>query len=137
VASGLIADRIGRQKLLVGSAVAIAAYSGFAPQLLDLGSAGESTYMILGFILLGLSFGQASGVVASRFVTSYRYTASALTADFAWLFGSGFAPFAALVLASQFGLIWAGAYLLSGAACTLFILSIFKVRRADSMSYPV
>jgi MFS family permease len=126
VASGVIADRIGRHKLLLGSAVAIAAYSGFAPQLLDRGVAGETTYMILGFILLGLSFGQSSGAVASQFANAYRYTASSLTADLAWLFGAGFAPLAALILAGYFGLISAGAYLLSGAACTIAALLIVR-----------
>ena len=119
IASGFIADRIGRRSLLGGSAVAIAAFSGFAPQLLDGGIVGESLFMVLGFILLGLSFGQSSGAVAGSFQRTYRYTASALTSDFAWLFGAGFAPLAALLLASNFGLISAGAYLLSGAICTL------------------
>ena len=122
VASGLIADRVGRTSLLIGSAIAIAVYSGFAPQLLDAGPVGETAYMVLGFILLGLSFGQSSGSIASNFAKIYRYTASALTSDLAWLFGAGFAPLAALLLASHFGLSSAGAYLLSGAACTLFAL---------------
>ncbi|MDQ8731884.1 MFS transporter [Bradyrhizobium sp. LHD-71] len=128
VASGLIADRVGRTSLLIGSAVAIAAYSGFAPQLLDAGVVGETVYMVLGFVLLGLSFGQSSGAIASVFSTTYRYTASALTSDFAWLFGAGFAPLAALVLASNFGLISAGAYLLSGAVCTLLALTLSRKR---------
>jgi MFS family permease len=132
VASGLIADRIGRHSLLLASAVAIAAYSGFAPQLLDGGFVGETIYMVVGFILLGLSFGQSSGAVASRFSKSYRYTASALTADFAWLFGAGFAPLAALVLASHFGLISAGAYLLSGAVCTLLALTLGRRQRTGN-----
>ena len=80
--------------------------------------------MFVGFILLGLSFGQSSGAIASRFAMTYRYTASALTSDFAWLFGAGFAPLAALLLASNFGLLAAGAYLLSGAICTLVALSL-------------
>ncbi|MBN8919184.1 MAG: MFS transporter [Rhizobiales bacterium] len=133
LASGLIADRIGRRSLLLGSAVAIAAYSGFAPQLLDAGFVGESVYMLLGFVLLGLSFGQSSGAVASRFAMTYRYTASALTSDFAWLFGAGFAPLAALLLAANFGLLSAGAYLLSGAVCTMLALTLSaEERRADS-----
>ena len=119
IASGFIADRIGRRTLLGSSAIAIAAFSGFAPQLLDSGVIGETIFMVLGFVLLGLSLGQASGAVASSFQRTYRYTASALTSDFAWLFGAGFAPLAALLLASNFGLISAGAYLLSGAICTL------------------
>lgn len=128
VASGMIADRIGRDVLLLWSAVAIAAYSGFAPQLLDAGVVGEVIYMVVGFVLLGLSFGQSSGALASRFATTYRYTASALTSDFAWLFGAGFAPLAALLLASNFGVISAGAYLLSGAVCTLVVLTLNRRR---------
>src|ERR1700754_1814993 len=126
VASGLIADRVGRKPLLIGSAIAIAVYSGFAPQLLDAGPVGETVYMVLGFILLGLSFGQSSGAIASSFARMYRYTASALTSDLAWLFGAGFAPLAALLLATHFGLIAAGGYLLSGALGTPAPLGINK-----------
>lgn len=122
LASGWLADRYGRRALLAVTAAGIAAFSGFAPQLLDGGSAGELTYMILGFILLGLSFGQASGSIASSFSLTNRYTASALTSDLAWLFGAGFAPLAALALSGRFGLVAGGAYLLSGAVCTLLAL---------------
>jgi len=132
VASGLIADRVGRRSLLLSSAIAIAAYSGFAPQLLDAGIVGESIYMIVGFILLGLSFGQSSGAVASQFSKNYRYTSSALTADLAWLFGAGFAPLAALLLAANFGLISAGAYLLSGAVCTILAMMFIRSRNRDA-----
>ncbi|WAC27036.1 MFS transporter [Ancylobacter sp. SL191] len=130
-ASGMIADKVGRRTLLGGSAVAIAVFSGFAPQLLAGGVVGESLYMILAFILLGVSFGQSSGVVASNFQRKYRYTASALTNDLAWLFGAGFAPLAALVISSHFGLIASGAYLLSGAVCTLLAL---RFNRSLSMA---
>jgi MFS family permease len=131
VASGLIADRMGRKSLLIGSAIAIAVFSGFAPQLLDAGAVGETIYMVLGFILLGLSFGQSSGAIASNFARVYRYTASALTSDLAWLFGAGFAPLAALLLATHLGLISAGAYLLSGAVWTLLALWLSGLREAE------
>ena len=124
ILSGVIADRYGRRHLLTSTALAIAVFSGFAPQLLNQGHTGETVYMILGFALLGLAFGQASGAVASHFSTRYRYTGSALTTDLAWLLGAGFAPLVALVLASQFGLIMVGAYLLSGAVCTLGALAL-------------
>ncbi len=122
LASGWLADRYGRRALLAVTAAGIAVFSGFAPQLLDGGPAGELAYMILGFILLGLSFGQASGAIASSFSLKNRYTASALTSDLAWLFGAGFAPLAALALSGKFGLVAGGAYLLSGAICTLLSL---------------
>jgi len=124
VASGVVADRVGRRMLLAVTAGAIAAFSGFAPQMLDGGDVGEAAFMILGFVLLGLSFGQASGAVAASFSRAYRYTGSALTSDLAWLFGAGFAPFSALFLSSHFGLLASGAYLLSGAVCTLVALTL-------------
>jgi MFS family permease len=124
VASGVVADRVGRRMLLAVTAGAIAAFSGFAPQLLDGGDVGEAVFMILGFALLGLSFGQASGAVAASFSRGYRYTGSALTSDLAWLFGAGFAPFWALFLSANFGLLASGAYLLSGAVCTLVALTL-------------
>jgi MFS family permease len=124
IASGLIADRVGRRPLMGVSAVAIAAFSGFAPQLLDAGEIGELVFMVVGFGLLGLSFGQSSGAVNANFPSRYRYTGAAITSDLAWLFGAGFAPLVALYLATRFGLLAAGAYLLSGAFATLAALAI-------------
>jgi MFS family permease len=126
VASGYIADRVGRRTLLGTCAAAIAVFSGFAPLLLNGGQTGELVFMVLGFVILGLSFGQSSGSVASSFSQQYRYTGSAMTSDLAWLFGAGFAPFVALYLSSHFGLIASGLYLLSGAVCTLAALKINK-----------
>lgn len=133
VVSGLVADRTGRRSLLGYTAAAIAVFSGFAPQLLDAGVPGQVTYMLAGFVLLGLSFGQSSGAVTNNFPKRARYTGAALTSDLAWLFGAGFAPLAALVLAENFGLLAAGAYLLSGAVATLVALGLNKelARRLD------
>jgi MFS family permease len=131
--SGVLADRIGRRSLLALTAAAIAAFSGFAPQLLNGGSIGEAAFMMIGFVLLGLSFGQSSGSLSGNFTQQARYTGSALTSDLAWLFGAGFAPLAALLLASRFGLMAAGGYLLSGAVATLAALAINQelARRFD------
>ena len=126
IASGLIADRIGRRAVLGVSAVLIGVYSGFAPQLLNAGQGGEVLYMLSGFVLLGLAFGQSSGVVNDRFSAQTRYTGAAIVANSAWFLGAGFAPLVALFLASRFGLWSVGLYLLSGVACTLLALLINK-----------
>ena len=126
MASGFIADRVGRRAVLGVSAVLIGAYSGFAPQLLDAGQLGEAVYMITGFVLLGLAFGQSSGVVNSSFAPLYRYTGAAIVSNSAWFIGAGFAPLVALFLASRLGLWSVGLYLLSGVICTLAALAINK-----------
>ncbi|TDR89656.1 putative MFS family arabinose efflux permease [Enterovirga rhinocerotis] len=125
--SGLIADQIGRRNLLAIAAVLIGLFSLCsiaAPLLFGDSLAGQTIYVILGFGLLGLSYGQAAGALASHFGTAYRYTGSALTADLAWLIGAGFAPLVALTVSSELGLAWVGVYLLSGAICTLAALAL-------------
>ncbi len=126
IVSGFVADMVGRRALLAWSALGIGIFSIVAPLLLDGGELAEIAFMILGFILLGLSFGQSSGIVASNFSSATRYTASALTSDLAWLVGAGFAPLVALLLSSNFGLAASGVYLLSGAIVTGLALFINK-----------
>jgi MFS family permease len=126
IVSGFVADMVGRRSLLGYSAVGIGIFSLAAPLLLNGGDLSEVAFMILGFILLGLSFGQSSGVVASNFSTATRYTGSALTSDLAWLVGAGFAPLVALALSSTFGLFASGLYLLSGAIVTGLALFVNK-----------
>lgn len=124
VASGLIADRLGRRRTLGLFATLIAVFSGFAPTLLDGGALGQDVFILLGFTLLGLSYGQAAGALNASFDPKYRYTGAALTSDIAWLIGAGFAPLAALGLSAYFGLGYVSLYLLSGAAGTLAALWI-------------
>jgi MFS family permease len=124
IASGLIADRVGRRTTLGSLAVLIAVFSGFAPTLLRGGTLGQDVFILLGFSLLGLSYGQAAGAVSSNFEPKYRYTAAALTSDLAWLIGAAFAPLVALGLSAHFGLAYVSVYLLSGSACTLAALSV-------------
>ena len=122
--SGWLSDHLGRRKLLGGMAVLIGVFSFMAPVLLNTGEVGSTMFLLLGFVLLGLSYGQASGTVTANFSPQYRYTGAALSADLAWIIGAAFAPLVALYLSAQFGLLAVTAYLLSGVACTLGALSL-------------
>lgn len=129
ILSGYLADRIGRHRLLLVAALLIGGFAILAPLLLSAGKTGETVYMIVGFSILGLSFGQSSGAVASLFGSRNRYTGSAIVSDLAWMFGAGFAPVTALLLSTWLGLAAAGLYLLSGAVCS--IIAILIVGRLD------
>lgn len=122
--SGWLSDYLGRRKLLGGMAVLIGVFSFMAPVLLSTGEVGSTMFLLLGFVLLGLSYGQASGTVTANFSPRYRYTGAALSADLAWIIGAAFAPLVALYLSSQFGLLAVTVYLLSGVACTLGALNL-------------
>ncbi|RUL73072.1 MFS transporter [Dyella choica] len=124
IASGFIADRIGRRTMLGTAAMLIGIFALFAPWLLGGGQVAQDAFIIVGFGLLGLSYGQAAGSVTSNFEIRLRYTGAALTSDFAWLIGAAFAPLVALGLSARFGLVAVSLYLLSGVACTLIALRV-------------
>ncbi|MFN3439930.1 MAG: MFS transporter [Acidovorax sp.] len=122
--SGWLADRVGRRNLLGTMALFIGAFSLVTPWLLGAGQVGNNVFLLVSFVLLGLSYGQASGTVTANFSPKYRYTGAALSADLAWLVGAGFAPLVALALSAKFGLGAVSLYLLSGVVCTLVALRI-------------
>jgi MFS family permease len=124
LASGLIADKIGRRTTLGSVAALIAVFSAFIPTLMDGGETGQNIFILVGFALLGLSYGQAAGAVTANFQRKFRYTGAALTSDLAWLVGAAFAPVIALGLSANFGLGYVSLYLLSGAVGSLAALSL-------------
>ena len=127
MASGWLADKVGRRNLLGSMAVLIGLFALATPWLLNAGTTGNNAFLLVGFVLLGLSYGQASGTVTANFSPQYRYTGAALSADLAWLIGAGFAPLVALALSARYGLGAVSLYLLSGVVCTLAALRINRV----------
>lgn len=124
VVSGWLADRFGKRNTLGTMAVLIGLFSLIAPMLLNGGTTGQKLFILIGFALLGLSYGQSSGTVTANFSPRMRYVGAAYSADLAWLLGAAFAPVVALALSARFGPIAVGLYLLSGALCTLAALGI-------------
>ncbi len=124
ICSGWIADRFGRRVTLGSLAILIAIFSEFAPYLMGGESYKQNIFTLVGFALLGLSYGQAAGAVTSNFPNKYRYTGAALTSDLAWLLGAAFAPLIVLGLSAELGLSYVSVYLLSGALGTLAALSV-------------
>jgi MFS family permease len=131
IASGWIADRIGKRTTVALLACLIGVFSLFAPMLMDGSPLQQDIFILVGFALLGVSYGQASGTVTANFEPRFRYTGAALTSDFAWLFGAAFAPLVALGLSAHFGLGYVSVYLLSGVICTLLALRVNR-RLEDS-----
>ncbi|HAM76399.1 MAG TPA: MFS transporter [Alcanivorax sp.] len=124
IGSGWIAARIGKRTTVGALAAVIGVFSLLTPLLMCGSPAMQDTFILLGFALLGVSYGQASGTVTANFAPRFRYTGAALTSDFAWLFGAAFAPLVALGLSAKFGLLSVTVYLLSGVICTLLALAV-------------
>ncbi|MFT5113376.1 MAG: MFS family permease [Parasphingorhabdus sp.] len=124
--SGVVADRIGKRTTISIMAVLIGIFALFAPMLMGGTPAMQDAFILIGFALLGVSYGQASGIITENLERRFRYSGAALTSDLAWLFGAAFAPLFSLGLSVQFGLIAVSFYLLSGVLFTLLALRISK-----------
>lgn len=132
IASGLIADRVGKRRTVASMAILIAIFALFTPLLMGGSTAMQDTFILVGFALLGVSYGQTSGTVTANFERRFRYAGAALTSDLAWLFGAAFAPLIALGLSVHFGLSAVSLYLISGSLCTLLALRINKYFEANA-----
>ncbi|MEM1075701.1 MAG: MFS transporter [Pseudomonadota bacterium] len=118
VASGVLADRYHKRGVLW---VSIAMIPLLCLTLPSLGST-PALYILFGFTVLGLAYGQASAIVPNRFPPQYRYSGTALATNLSWIVGAAFAPLVGLTLTSWYG-IWATAlYLLSGVIITAIAL---------------
>lgn len=124
--SGVIADRIGRRRLMALVLVPIALFS---LSVFTLETHGL-WFLVIGFALFGLSYGQTAALNPGRFEPEFQYSGSALSTNLAWIFGAAFAPLAALALTATFGLWSVSLYLLSGVLVSG--LSLFAEARAKS-----
>ena len=125
IASGLLADRLGRQRTLLLTTACIP-FLCLTIQTLD---SYPSIFILYGFVLLGLAYGQASAIVPARYPPAYRYSGTALSTNLSWIFGAAFAPLAGLGLTALFGLWAAALYLISGVVVT--IITLFFLQRKE------
>jgi len=124
IASGLLADRFNKRWVLWISCALVLVLAACIGTLY----AAPGIYIVLGFIVLGLSYGQSSSIVPNRFAPRFRYSGSALATNLSWILGAAFAPFLGLLLAASFGL-WASAlYMVSGAIVTAVALYVLDQR---------
>ncbi len=122
IASGVLADRTSRRVVMATGTAMVALLSLMIGTLLT----SPALFILPGFVVLGLAYGQASAIVPNRFPARYRYSGTALATNLSWIFGAAFAPLVGLGLTALFGL-WASAlYLLSGAAVSLVALRILS-----------
>jgi MFS family permease len=128
--SGPWADRIGRRKLLIGVTIAIIIFGFTFPLFLgkDAGEPGAfaltQSFLILGFLLMGLTFGPMGALLPELFPTNVRYTGSAIAYNVSSILGAAVAPLIAVWLWSAAGgSSWmVGIYLSVMAVLTLIAL---------------
>ncbi|MEO0484733.1 MAG: MFS transporter [Pseudomonadota bacterium] len=118
IASGYLADKLG-QRIVQWSVTGSVALLCLLMPTLD---TQPAIYILVGFVLLGFSYGQASSIVPGRYPARFRYSGSALSVNLSWIVGAAFAPLCGLGLTAMFGLWAASLYLLSGVIVSAIAL---------------
>lgn len=132
--SGPWADKVGRKKLLIWVTIAITIFGLMFPLFLDHGH-GQSwslwlveAFLIVGFTLMGITFGPMGAFLPEMYPTNVRYTGSAIAYNVSSILGAALAPIIAVALwKAAGGSTWmVGVYLAIAAVLTLIALFASK-----------
>ena len=139
--SGELADRFGRRPtLMVVTALMIVFGLAFGPWLdptaMGTGEAMSTPrmvgFLIVGMILMGLTFGPMSAVLPELFPTNTRYTGSGIAYNMSSILGAALTPFIATWLVTEFDVAAVGWYLAAASTITLVALVLTpETRHAD------
>jgi MFS family permease len=126
--SAFLSLRYGTLRVIM-IATAMTFVFGFAFEPLFSDATQVGVFLMLGQLLMGLTFGSLGTRLAQLFPTSVRYTGASLAFNLAGIVGASVAPYAAVWLASRYGMASVG-YYLSGAAL-LSLIGLWLSREAD------
>ena len=130
--SALIADKRGRNPMLIAATLAIIVFGLFVEPLFGSGSAaGVLVFLCVGLALMGLTYGPLGTALSELFPTNVRYTGASLTFNLAGIVGASAAPYLATWLAKQYGLASVGYYLSAAGTLTLIALMLLTKRYRD------
>ncbi|WP_432029957.1 MFS transporter [Streptomyces sp. 1222.5] len=122
--SGPLADTYGRRSVLILVTAAIVVFGLVWVPLIGLGTLGVVLWLVLGFTLMGMTFGPMGALLPELFPTSVRYTGSGISYNVSSILGAAVAPFIAVALwQAGDGSPWlVGVYLSAMAVLTLIAL---------------
>jgi len=136
--SGPIADAVGRRRLLMWVTAAIIVFgllfNVFLLPYADPKFTGALTqaFLILGFMLMGTTFGPMGALLPELFPTNVRYSGSAISYNVSSILGAALAPLIALQLwAAADGSPWLVGVYLSAMGVLTFIALIFTPETKD------
>ncbi|WP_285726646.1 MFS transporter [Psychromicrobium xiongbiense] len=126
--AGPLAERYGRRKSLIVITLGILIFGLVFAPLATGGFVGVMLWLIIGFTLMGLTFGPMGAFLPELFPTNVRYTGSAVAYNVSSILGAAVAPFIAVALwQAAKGSTWlVGIYLSSMAVLTLISLFLSK-----------
>lgn len=119
--TSVLADKVGRKKVLMTASVALVVFSLVFPYFLEgqHNMVGMLLFLGLGFVVMGTLYGPVGAVLPELFPTKVRYSGAGITYNLAAVVGAAVAPTITTWLIATFGLHYAGMY--------MFVLAVASV----------
>ena len=113
MATSVLADKVGRKKVLMTASVALVVFSLVFPYFLEgqHNMVGMLLFLGLGFVVMGTLYGPVGAVLPELFPTKVRYSGAGITYNLAAVVGAAVAPTITTWLIAAFGLHYAGMYM--------------------------
>lgn len=129
--SGPLAEKYGRRKMLLTVTAGIFVFGLLFVPLFGGGFVGTMALLIIGFSLMGLTFGPMGAILPELFPTNVRYTGSAISYNVSSILGAAVAPFIAVWLweLAKGSPVLVGVYLTVMSVLTLSALFVSKETR--------
>jgi MFS family permease len=122
--SARLADRYGRRVTLITVSLCIIMFGFAFGMLFSVGTWGVLATLILGFSLMGMTYGPLGTLLAELYPTAVRYTGSSASFNLAGILGASLAPYIATSLAIKHGLSSVGYYLSAAALLSLIAVTL-------------
>lgn len=135
--SAKLADRFGREAMLIAASLGIVAF-GFLFDTLFVAGDRVSVAILLsiGLGLMGLTYGPLGAALAELFPTAVRYTGASVAFTLAGILGASPAPYVATWLGKTYGVSAVGWYLSAVAAAAAIAFFVIARRRGGSILKP-
>ena len=126
--TSVLADRVGRKKVLLTASVALVVFSLVFPYFLQgqHNMSGMLLFLGLGFVIMGTLYGPVGAVLPELFPTKVRYSGAGITYNLAAVVGAAVAPSVTTWLISRFGLYSAGYYMFALAVVSVIAWLLTK-----------
>ncbi|MEE1619983.1 MFS transporter [Zafaria sp. J156] len=124
VVSGPLAEKFGRRRFLLAVSAGILVFGASWTLMFGPGQGPAMVGLIIGFTLMGLTFGPMAAILPELFPANVRYTGSAIAYNLSSVIGAAPASFVAIALWQAGGgnTMWVGIYLAAAAVLTMVAL---------------
>lgn len=126
--TSVLADRVGRKKVLLTASGALVVFSLVFPYFLQgqHNMTGMLLFLGVGFVIMGTLYGPVGAVLPELFPTKVRYSGAGITYNLAAVVGAAVAPSVTTWLISRFGLYSAGYYMFALAVVSVIAWLLTK-----------